>query len=201
MGEQNGQSSNDEHLDREKYQNISEQLEKTHQKELSAHESLTQKAIDLVKVNLLSLSIIATGLSTTKKEVEFSLLLLGGVVSFLYAMWASVHVFDPTRYPRGIDYEGGIQMDKQISQGLSGQEYYREILYSYINATEDFDDKFYFERRYFTKSVWSTLVGITLLVFSALNIFYLKFPVWVEYPFLFVVPILGVWGRAKSSEV
>ena len=185
----------------QKYKTAAEALERTHKEELKLHENLTQKAIDIVKVDLLSVSLLATGLSFAPSQVPFSLLLVASAISFLYAIWAAIQVFDPTSYPRGIDSRGGIQIDKQIQDNIGAEGYYRRLLYSYVSATEEFDERFETERRYFVRAIWSTYAGVLFATASALNVVYLKFPVWGEVPGLIVVVVLVTWGSDIPSEV
>lgn len=187
--------------DYQKYRTAVAELEKTHKEELKLHENLTQKAIDVVKVDLLSLSLLATGISVAPAGFSFSLLLVASVVSFVYAIWAAVQVFDPTNYPRGIDSRGGIQIDRQIRDGIDAEGYYRRLLYSYVSATEEFDEKFDTERTYFTYAVWSTYAGVLFLLVSALNVVYLDLAVWAEIPPLICVVVLVTWGSNIPPEV
>lgn len=192
------QSDDNRVTEHEMYQNISTELETTHQKQLTAHESLTQKAIDVVKVNPLSLSLVATGLSVS--DVEFSLLLVAGIFPLVYAVWASAHVFDPTEYSRGVSGRGGKEMDQKIQDGVSATEYGRTILYTYAAAIDDFQSKFRYERTYFTRSVWATFCGVVLLVAAAVNIVYLELPLWIDWPVVVCIGIVSVWGNHKSSR-
>lgn len=185
----------------EKYRSAVEALERTHEEELRLHENLTQKAIDVVKVDLLSLSLLATGISLAPAEFSLSLLPVASVVSFVYAIWAAVQVFDPTSYPRGIDSEGGVQIDRHIQDDVDAEGYYRRLLYSYISATEEFDDRYDAEREYFTRSVWFTYAGVLFVTVSALNVAYLNLPVWGEVPQLICVVVLVTWGSDIPSEV
>jgi hypothetical protein len=180
------------------YRHMSEQLAKTHQNVLAAHEDITQKAIDLMKIDLLALSLVATGLSAY--AVRLSLLLVGVIVSFLYSMWACIFVFDPTRYPRGISYKGGIEADERLKNGTDEQTHYRNILYSYIDATEGLDEKFYTEKAYFSNAVWSTFVGILFLFVSVVDALYVSLPTFIEIPVVLAVPLVGFWGRDKSTD-
>jgi hypothetical protein len=66
----------------QKYKTAAEALERTHKEELKLHENLTQKAIDILKVGLLSVSLLATGLSFAPSQVPFSLLLVASAISF-----------------------------------------------------------------------------------------------------------------------
>lgn len=182
----------------ELYSSVAEEIEKTHQKQLAAHESLTEKAVDLVKLNLLSVSLVATGLSIS--EFSFSWLLVGGLLSSIYAVWASAQVFEPTRYPRGISAKGGSKMDQKIRDGTATTEYARTILYSYIAAVDDFRDKFEYERNYFTRSVWATFAGVSSIVVAVVEIVSLSFPIWVDYPALLLVAVVAAWGNDKSSQ-
>jgi hypothetical protein len=184
----------------QKYKTAAEALERTHEKELEALENLTQKAIDVVKVDLLSLSLLATGLSFAPGGFSLSLLLVASVLSFLYAIWTAVHVFDPTRYERGIGSQGGVQIDRRIQAGTNAEQYYRQILYSYVRATEGFSDRFKSERKYFRRSVWSTYAGVLFLTASALNLVYLTSPLWAEVALLTVVVMLVTWGSNIPAE-
>lgn len=185
----------------QKYKTAAEALERTHEKELETLENLTQKAVDVVKVDLLSLSLLATGLSFAPAGLSFSLLLVASVLSFLYAIWAAVQVFDPTRYERGIGSEGGVEIDRQIQRGVSPERYYRQILYSYVDATEGFSDRFKNERKYFRYSVCATYAGVLFLIASTLSLVYLESPLWAEVPLLFAVVVLVTWGSNIPPEV
>ncbi len=182
----------------ELYESASDQVRDTTSKQLDAHHQVTQRAIDLVKINLLMLSAVFAGVSLG--ETSIPLTLVAGIIALLYSIWCCVIVFSPTLFERGIGREGAIQIDKEIQKGKSKHEVYREQLYTYAKITRNFTEKFSDEKGRFSNALWATLTAMFFLAAGSvlINLGLIYFP--LELFLLVILPVLALWGKDKQSE-
>jgi len=194
-------SSSSDNLDEVQKSNLydksTEELQNTLDNILSSHHEINQRAIDLVKINILSLSVIATGISFA--GLDFSLTLIAGFVSFLYSIWSCVRVYHPREYNRGIGKKGAISMDNMISSESTEEEFYRNLLYAYTDAIQDAKDAYKKEKSYFLNGLWASIAAILFLsAAGTLNILGVT-SFGIEYPLLFAIPVFVLWGKDNTS--
>ncbi|MBC9986406.1 hypothetical protein E4P24_08455 [Haloferax sp. AS1] len=175
-----------------------DELRNTLENILDSHHEISQRAIDLVKINILSLSVIVTGVSFAGLNV--SLTLAAGFVSFLYSIWSCIQVYHPREFNRGIGRKGGIDMDKAISNGISSSEFYRKVLYSYTDAIQKAEDAHEHEKSCFQNGLWASIAAI--LFFSVAGMIHISGGISfeLEYPLLIVIPVLVLWGKDNTLE-
>ncbi|WP_336358425.1 hypothetical protein [Haloarcula sp. CGMCC 1.6347] len=180
------------------YAKSTEELQSTLDKILESHHEISQRAIDLVKINILSLSVIVTGVSFA--GLNISLTLLSGFISFLYSIWSCVQVYHPREFKRGIGKKGGISMDKMISSGSTENEFYRNLLYAYTDAIQKAEDAHEHEKSCFQNGLWASIAAI--LFFSVAGLIQISggVPPEFEYPLLIIIPVVVFWGKDNTLE-
>lgn len=193
-----GSGSSNGIQDSELYDKSTEELQYTLNNILDSHHEISQRAIDLVKINILSLSVIVTGVSLA--GLNLSLTLLAGFVSFLYSIWSCVQVYHPREFKRGIGRKGGISMDKMISNGASGDKFHRKILYSYTDAIQKAEYAHEHEKSCFQNGLWASIAAI--LFFSLAGVIHVSGGILYafEFPLLIIIPVLVLWGKDNTLE-
>lgn len=182
----------------ELYEKSVEELKCTLNNILDSHMEINQRAIDLVKINILSLSVIVAGVSFSGLNV--TLTFISGFVSFLYSIWSSVQVYRPREFKRGIGRRGGISMDRTISSGIDETKFYRKLHYSYIDAIEEAKKEYKDEKKRFQNGLWASIAAILFLSFAGIIHVIGDVPSTSELPLLFIIPIIVFWGKDNTLE-
>lgn len=182
----------------ELYKDSTQELRSTLENILSSHEELNQRAIDLARIDLLSASVIVTGISLN--GLKFSVVLLAGFISFLYAIWCCAQIYQPREFDRGISRDGGIAIDKEIKSGITPTEHYRKLLYSYVRAVEIAREQAMIEKEIFQRGLWSSVAAI--LFFAVAGVIHVidGFPWQSGLIAVVVIPIVTIWGKDKVPE-
>lgn len=165
---------------------------------LEAHDNLNQRAIDLVKIDILSLGVIATGVSISKIQLSFTL--VAGLIAFGYSIWSATKVYHPRKFYRGIGENGAKRMDDLILDGASETEFRREVLFAYKGAIRDASKNYRTERENFLNGLWASIAAIMFFMIAVG--FQIIQPPYssVEIPFLIIVPMFVLWGKELPEE-
>jgi len=193
-----GQGNGEGRSDADLYDDTVAELRNTLEHFLSSHDQLSQRAIDLAKIDLLSASVIVTGVSIS--GINFTLVLIGGFLSFLYSIWACAQVYKPRRFERGFGRNAAISIDKNIKSGVSPEDHYRKVLYSYVESVQEAQRQHEIEKEKFQDALWASVTAI--LFFAATGVGHAAggLPFQVDLFALVSIPIVAMWGRYNSSE-
>lgn len=175
-----------------------DELQNTLENQLEAHRRINQRAVDLAKINLLALSIIFAGVSIS--NLSISIPLVAGFVSLTYALWSCVKVYEPTPLVRGLGHESIDEIDDFARNGGDLADHYREMMYGFKNSVEKFSDIHPSNVEALRNGIWSSIVAIMFFVIVGLKTIGPTYPTEFDYIWIFVVPIVGLWGKDKYSE-
>lgn len=192
-----GNQSGSDSFTSDQYRQASNEVKSFLENVLESHEQLNHRAIDLVKIDILALSVIVTALTWFDFRIDF--LVVGGSVAFMYSAWAASYVYRPRNFKRGIGRDGGVQIDKAIKNSPSNTEFYRRILYSYIDAAEESREAYEKEKEKFDMALWASIVAILFFIFSFAFMELSGLDIWFETPLLIILPLIGLWGKEKEA--
>jgi len=180
------------------YREAAQELQNTLENILTSHEQVNQRAIDLAKIDLLSASVIVTGISIN--GIGFSFVLVGGFLAFLYAIWCCAQVYQPREFNRGFGRDGGINIDRGIQSGITPEKHYRKVLYSYIESVKIAKEQAKIEKELFQKGLWSSVAAILFFAVAGVAHAIEGFPWELNFVCLFIIPIVTRWGKDKTPE-
>ncbi|GGL57546.1 hypothetical protein [Halocalculus aciditolerans] len=173
------------------------ELQDTLQNILASHTQLNQRAIDLVKIDLLSASVVLTGVSLSK--IHASLLLLAGFFSFGYSIWSCAKVYHPREFKRGLSENAARKIDQDIRDGMSPKTYYRRVYFSYLDPIEEGREAVEREKNDFQNGLWASITAIMFFAGVGFEQVGFRLPILVEVALLVVIPTVAFWGKDNVS--
>lgn len=182
----------------EMYEDVADELRFTLQNVLDGHEHLNKRAIDLVKIDLLSVSVIVAGISIS--DIQISLVLLAGFVAFLYSIWACARVYEPRNFKRGFGKEAAMNMHQDIQSYISEIDRSQKVVAGYADSVSKARDQYDIEKDLFDRGLWSSVAAILFFAFAAGDHLSGGFPLGFEAALLIIVPIIALWGRHKPID-
>jgi len=179
------------------YRSSYEELQRTMENQLEAYARVNQLAVDLAKIDLLVVSAILAGISIS--GLALSIPLVAGLLSFLYALWCCARIYEPRSFARGIGAGAVDEIDDAVQDGRDIEEHYRELMFSYKEAISYFTSAHSSVKSTFRNALWSSVTAIVF--FSLVFVRNLRtYPYSVDVVFLFVVPVVLLWGKDKYGE-
>lgn len=181
------------------YRSSYEELRKTMESQRKAYERINQLAVDLAKIDLLTVSVVLAGVSFS--GLSLSLPLVGGLVTFVYALWCCVRVYEPRSFTRGIGSDAVEQIDESVRDGKEVEEHYRQLMFSYREAIARVDTAHSSVRTVFRNALWASVIAIVLFSFVTLRRLLPSYPTTVDAVVLVVVVVLGFWAKDKYEQI
>lgn len=170
-------------------------LRETLRNQLAAHRNINQRAIDLVKIDLLAASVTVSGisLSGTPTVVPY---LAAATLGFLYSIGSAVRVFRPRHFSRGL---GPVEVDRirrELDDGMPPDVHHDQLLMTYRDAVASNSTEYLTEASLFGDAVWASVAGV---LFSALAAGTVVVGTPVELvPVAYVVlPATCLWGKER----
>lgn len=170
-------------------------LRETLQNQLAAHRNINQRAIDLVKIDLLaaSIAVSAISLSGVSDGVPY---LVASVVSFLYSIWASVRVFRPRQFSRGIGPDEAARIQSAAEEEMPPDAHHEQLTMAYRDAVAKNSDAYLTEMGLFGNAVWASVAAVLFAGIGAVTV-HVRIPV-ATVPVLFVtVPVACGWRKEQ----
>lgn len=156
--------------DREEiFRSSNDGLRETLQNQLAAHRDINQRAIDLVKIDLLAASIAASALSLSSVSVVVPYL-SASVVCFVYSIWASVRVFRPRHFSRGLRPEETNRIQRNAHEGMPPDAHHEQLTMTYREAVSDNSDAYLVEATQFENAVWGSVAAVLFASVAALAV-------------------------------
>lgn len=170
-------------------------LRETIQNQLAAHRDINQRAIDLVKIDLLGASIVVSVVSLLDVQglVPYS---VASVAAFLYSIWASVRVFRPRHVSRGLGATETNRIRRIAGDSLPPDAHHEQLAVSYRDAVLHNSTAYLVEARLFGRADWSSVAAV---LFAAVAAVALQFPVprFVVGVVYVAVPVACLWGKNR----
>lgn len=179
--------------EKEIYKSTSAELKSTLEKQLEARNNLKQRSVSLLRINILVISVLATGISIESVSLT-NLYFLASIFAFLYALWTLTQVFHPTRFGRGINAEAADVVDEKINE-IEIEQHYRNLMLDYRNSIKQFRKKYPQEKDRFENGLWASFAGILLSMLGVSKSLFFSYN-WA-YDIFGVLIILNIvfWGR------
>lgn len=164
------------------YRSSCEELQKTMENQRKAYARINQLAVDLAKIDLLTVSAVLAGVSFS--GLSLSMPLVAGLLTFAYAMWCCVHVYEPRLFPSGIGTGVVEEIDETVQNGKTVEEHYRQLMFTYGEAISHLDTVYSSVIHTFRNALWASVTAIVLFIFVAVR------RLLPSYPFAFDVAVL-----------
>lgn len=164
-----------------------------------AYERVNQLAVDLAKIDLLTVSVVLAGVSFS--SLSLSLPLLAGLLTFVYALWCCTRVYEPRSFTRGIGAEAVERIDESVQEGKEAEEHYRQLMYSYREAITHVDAAHSAVRDAFRNALWASVTAIGFFSFVTIRRLLPPYPTSVDAVVLVVVAVVVIWTKDKYEQV
>lgn len=181
------------------YRSSYEELRKTMESQRKAYERINRLAVDLAKIDLLTVSAVLAGVSFS--GLSLSLPLVAGLLTFVYAMWCCVRVYEPRSFTRGIGADAVERIDKSVRDGKEVEEHYRQLMFSYREAISRVDAAHSSVKTVFRNALWASATSIVLFSFVTIRRLLPSYPISVDAVALVAVVILVRWAKDKYEQV
>lgn len=170
-------------------------LQETLQNQLSAHRNLNERAIDMVKIDLLAASVIVSGVTVSGASAVIPYM-AASTLSFLYSIWASVRVFRPRHFSRGLGPEEIDRITKEANEKMPPEIHHEQMMLTYRDAVADNSVEYLDESILFGKAIWASVAGVLFALVTAIASL-LPLPVGVAPAVYVIVPGICLWGKEK----
>ena len=170
-------------------------LEETLRNQLAAHRNVNQRAIDLVKIDLLAGSIAVSGisLSGTSAVVPY---LTAATVGFFYAIWSAVRVFRPRHFSRGMGPKEADRIRRELDEGMTADVYHDQVLLTYQEAVASNSEEYLTEAALFGNAVWASVAGLLFASAAAGSVVFSP-PAEFAVVVYVLVPAACLWGKER----
>lgn len=173
----------------------SEELQNTLENQLEAYRGLNQRAIDLVKINLIGPSVVFTGISVGR--IPLNIPVVSGFVSLSYGIWSCFRIYNPSPLYRGLGPDDIDTIDDMAINDPDNVEHYRELMYGFKNSINSFSDTLSDEVDKMRNAIWATILSIWFFIVSIIKSLAPSYPAGADLIWVVVLPIVALWGRYK----
>ena len=177
------------------FRNSNHALQETLQNQLAAHRNMNQRAIDLVKIDLLAASVVVSGISLSGTSAVASFL-AASTLSFLYSIWTSVRVFRPRHFSRGLGSAEVDRIKRAADSGITSDVHHDQMLLTYRDAVAENSNEYLTEALLFGNAVWASVTGVSFAAIAAVAV--VVVPPLGTVPFAYVVVLVAcLWGKEQ----
>lgn len=180
------------------YRSSSEELRQTMENQREAYERINQLAVDLAKIDLLTVSAVLAGVSVS--AISLSLPLVAGVLTFVYALWCCTRIYQPRSFPRGLSADAVTEIDELARNGRSAEEHYRQLMFSYGEAISHVSDGYSSVKTQFRHALWASIASIILFALVAIRELLSSYPLSLDAVLVSTVSVVVLWARGKYRE-
>lgn len=160
-----------------------------------AYARMNQIAVDLAKIDLLTVSAVLAGVSLS--GLSLSLPLVAGLVAFIYALWCCIRIYEPKSFPRGIGGEVVEEIDEAVRDGRELDEHYRRLMFSYRDAITYLATAHSAVRTTFRNALWASVTAIVFFSFVVVRQLLPPYPYWFDV--IVLVAVSGVVRQGKNK--
>lgn len=180
------------------YKSTYEDYKDTVKHQLDTVRETHRRAIELIKYHLLISGGIIPVFNVVRDQTNaqpINLYLIFAICGMLYSIWATIHVHTPVSYSTGLESEAADQIE-----GLSEEEYYEALMYTYAKICDDNDIVLTDRTNFFKKGLWASFAGITLFAAALLRLLLPSYNPWYDLPIVITIGVLAVAGYISYSE-
>lgn len=162
---------------------------------------LNDKAVEIIKVNLLVGSIAASIITFRPENISLLYFSVGGVTLALSILYCA-RVYSPTNtYHIGI---GEDALDKMLSQA-DAEKHFEKLAKSYSKNVEEFDDEYAKEASHFTIGLWTAIATVLYLIVGAASTVIritqsIQYPLYVDVVVIIVIAVFIVYFQRTTSH-
>jgi hypothetical protein len=181
------------------YNSTKEEYKFTIENQLEAYRRIKKWNVDLARVDLIAVTGVLAGISLT--NFEMNILFIGFIISLSYALWCCSKIHHHQPLGRGVGHQFIKEVDELVDKNIDEEKYYRQLSVSYALSVKIFTKKFEDTVNTYHNALWSSVCALIFLIIYISSIAVpLKYPSTAEIPFLFIIPIIAMWGKNKSDE-
>lgn len=179
------------------FESSSEGLRETLQNQLAAHRNVNQRAIDLVKTDLLAAIVAVSGisLSGTPAVVPY---LAAATAGFLFSIWSSIRVFRPRHFSRGLGPVETDRIKRHLEEGMPPDVHYDQLLLTYRDAVASNNNEYLTEVSLFGDAVWASVAGVLFAAVAAGSVVFGP-PLELVPVVYLVVPAVCLLGKERHG--
>lgn len=181
------------------YRSSYEELRRTMESQRRAYARMNQLAVDLAKIDLLTVSATIAGISVS--GLTFSLPLLAGLMALAYALWCCVRVYEPKLFPYGIGVDAVEEIDETVRNGKSVEEHYRRLMFSYGEAISHLTTAHSSMIDVLRNALWASVTAIILFGFVVIRRLFPSYPPSLDVVVLITVSVVTFWGKNRHRQV
>lgn len=180
------------------YRSSYEELRQTMESQREAYERINQLAVDLAKIDLLTVSAVLAGVSVSRLSI--SLPLVTGLVTFVYAFWCCVRIYQPRSFPRGIGADAVSDIDEFARAGRRAEEHYRQLMFAYGEAISYVSASHSSVKTKFRHALWASIVAIVLFTVVAIRGLVPSYPLLFDVVLVSTISVVVLRAKGKYEE-
>jgi len=186
--------------EKEVFQRTAEEFRATLQSLIESHHELNQRAVDLAKVNVLSVSLVASGI-TVVGVPDYFLLFVFGFLSMIVSMGYCIHVYRPRDMNLGLGPPDALDnIEDAVEDDIGEAEYYRQLCKDLEKAINMTDMNYKKEVRSFRVGLWATVGGILFFSSGLLPLVLPTFTSGAEYLLSFLILLFTIGARGLYTD-
>lgn len=163
-----------------------------------AYERVNQLAVDLAKIDLLTVSAVLAGASFS--GLTLSLPLVAGLLTFVYALWCCVRIYEPQSFACGIGGGAVEEIDEAVREGTEVEEHYRQLMFSYYEAVSRLDAAHSSVKATFRNALWASVTAIVFFSFVVVRRLLPPYPLPFDVFVLVAVSVIVLRGKNKYER-
>lgn len=101
--------------------------------------------------------------------LSISLLLVAGLLTFVYALWCCVRIYEPRSFAHGIGANAVEEIDDAVQAEREVEEHYRQLTFSYSRAISRFATAYSAVKAIFCNALWASVTAIVFFSFVAIR--------------------------------
>lgn len=185
-------SSDKEELFRSAYS----EYENTYERQLETQASLNEKAIEVIKADLLVGSIGASIITFSPSNLSIPYFIVGAI-TLLTSIWYCTRVYSPTgTYNIGTSETAFEQMKE--SEDI--ESHFKNLAKSYRDNVADFDKEYQTETKHFERGLWFAIATVFLFIIGAgstvlQSVVGMDYPLTADLVAILAVGIILMYGK------
>lgn len=180
------------------YRSVAEELQRTLENQQRAYARINQLAVDLAKIDLLTVSAVLAGVSLS--ALSLSLPLVAGLGTFVYALWCCARVFEPRSFTAGIGVNAVPEIDESVQGGTEVEEHYRQLMFSYYEAIPHLNVAHSSVKATFRNALWASVTAIVFFSFVVVRRLTPSYPPLIDVVVVIAVSVIVLWQKDKYER-
>ena len=181
------------------YTSTTEELRFSIDNQLEAYQKITKWSTDLIKINFLAIGAISAGVSFS--DFSLSLIFLAALSAFLYSIWSAAKVLHPAKLVRGMGPKFIEETKGYVDDDIEVWQHYKGLSEAYADDMKEIPEVLEDYRHFFLSSLWSAVCAFLFTgIYIVIQVSAKDIPLSLEYPLLFIIPIIALWGKDMQEE-